>query len=152
MHPRYEDAPEGPETIWPNHLKGGGVLDPPPLCDIPSGCCFFTVPWTVTRSSLRVLRWVAAFCQPLRPVLLLVSFPRSRSPVVGVLGLCWMWRDVPFVYWGCAGCCGGRLTVFAVPTPPSSGRPPPPPRDAELLTKTLRGGTGVDLAIPRQHP
>ena len=61
---------------------------PPPLCDIPSGCCFFTGPWTVTRSSLRMLRRVAAFCRPLRPVLLLVSFPRSRSPVVGVLGLC----------------------------------------------------------------
>ena len=39
---------------------------------------------------------VAAFCRPLRPVLLLVSFLRSRSPVVGVLGLCWMWQDVPF--------------------------------------------------------
>ena len=26
---------------------------------------------------------------------------------------------------GCAGCCRGRLTVFAVPTPPSSGRPQP---------------------------
>ena len=61
---------------------------PPPLCDIPSGCCSFTGPWTVTRSSLRMLRRVAAFCRPLRPVLLLVSFPRSRSPVVGVLGLC----------------------------------------------------------------
>ena len=30
-------------------------------------------PWTVTRSSLRMLRRVAAFCQPLRPVLMLVS-------------------------------------------------------------------------------
>ena len=59
-----------------------------PLCDIPSGCCSFTGPWTVTRSSLRMLRRVAAFCRPLRPVLLLVLFPRSRSPVVGVLGLC----------------------------------------------------------------
>ena len=59
-----------------------------PLCDIPSGCCSFTGPWTVTRSSLRMLRRVAAFCRPLRPVLLLVSLPRSRSPVVGVLGLC----------------------------------------------------------------
>ena len=58
------------------------------LCDIPSGCCSFTGPWTVTRSSLRMLRRVAAFCRPLRPVLLLVSFPRSRSPVFGVLGLC----------------------------------------------------------------
>ena len=59
-----------------------------PLCDIPSGRCSFTGPWTVTRSSLRMLRRVTTFCQPLRPVLLLVSFPRSRSPVVGVLGLC----------------------------------------------------------------
>ena len=74
----------------------GHTLCPPPLCDIPSGCCSFTGPWTVTRSSLRMLRRVAVFCRPLRPVLLLVSFPRSRSPVVGVLGLCWMWRDVPF--------------------------------------------------------
>ena len=53
---------------------------PPPLCDSPSGCCFFTGPWTLTRSPLRMLRRVAAFCRPLRPVLLLVSFPRSRSP------------------------------------------------------------------------
>ena len=62
------------------------VNPPPPLCDIPSGCCSFTGPWTVTRSSLRMLRRVAAFCRPLRPVLLLVSFPRLWSPVVGVLG------------------------------------------------------------------
>ena len=67
---------------------------PPPPCDIPSRCCFFTGLWTVTRSALHMLRRVAAFCRPLRPVLLLVSLPRSRSPVVGVLGLCWMWRDV----------------------------------------------------------
>ena len=53
-----------------------------PLCDSPSGCCFFTGPWTVTRSSLRMLRRVAAFCRPLQRVLLLVSFPRLRGPVV----------------------------------------------------------------------
>ena len=74
-----------------------------PLCDIPSGFCFFTGPGTVTRSSLRMLRRVAAFCRPLRPVLLLVSFTRSRSPVVGVLGLCWMWHGVPFARR--RGCC-----------------------------------------------
>ena len=68
-----------------------------PLCDIPSGCCFFTGPWTVTRSSLRMLRRVAAFCRPLRPVLLLVSFPRSRSPVCWCVGAV---RDVA----GCAVC------------------------------------------------
>ena len=32
-----------------------------PLCDIPSGCSFFPGPWTVTSSSLRVLRQVVAF-------------------------------------------------------------------------------------------
>ena len=74
--------------------KRGTSFQLPPLCDIMSGCCSFTGPWTVTRSSLRMLRRVAAFC---RPVLLLVSFPRSRSPVVGMLRLCWMWQDVPFV-------------------------------------------------------
>ena len=69
---------------------------PNPPCAIPSGCCSFTGPWTVTRSSLRMLRRVAVFCRPLRPVLFLVSFPCLRSPVVGVLGLCWLRRDVPF--------------------------------------------------------
>ena len=71
---------------------------PPPLCDITSRCCFFTGPWTVTRSSLRMLRRVAALCPLLRPVLLLVLFPRSRSAVVGVPGLCWL-RRVLFVRW-----------------------------------------------------
>ena len=70
---------------WLAHLR---LPPPPPLCDIPSGCCSFTGPWTVTRSPLRMLRPVATFCRPLRPVLLLVSFPHSRSPVVGVPGLC----------------------------------------------------------------
>ena len=74
------------------HLKRGGMPPPLPLCDIPSGGCSFTGAWTVTRSSLRMLRRVAAFCRPLRPVLLLVSFPRSRSPAVGVPGLCWSRR------------------------------------------------------------
>ena len=64
--------------------RGGGA----PPCDIPSGCFSSTGPWTVTRSPLRMLRRVAAFCRPLRPVLPLVSFRRSRSPVVGVPGLC----------------------------------------------------------------
>ena len=58
--------------------KSSSVVTPlTPLCDIPSGCCSVTGPWTVTRSSLRMLRRVAAFCRPLQPVLRLVSFPRS---------------------------------------------------------------------------
>ena len=80
----------------PMSAHSSAAIPPPPLCAIPSGCCSFTGPWTVTRSSLRMLRRVAAFCRPLRPVLPLVSFPRSRSPVVGVPGLCGMRRDVPF--------------------------------------------------------
>ena len=72
----------------PKHVSATRSPPPPPPCDIPSGCWFFTGPWAVTRSSLRMLRRGAAFCRPLRPVLMLVSFPHSRSPVVGVLGLC----------------------------------------------------------------
>ena len=67
-------------------------MEPNPPCDSLSGCCFFTRPWTVTRSSLRMLRRVAAFCRLLRPVLLLVSFPRSRSPgwcAGAVLNVAW---------------------------------------------------------------
>ena len=75
-------------TVGDNRQIADLNSGPPPLCDIPSGCCSFTRPWTVPRSSLRMLRRVAAFRQPLWPVLLLVSFPRSRGPVVGVLGLC----------------------------------------------------------------
>ena len=63
---------------------------PAPLCDIPSGCCSFTGLWTVTRSSLRMLRRVAGFCRPLWPVLLLVSFARQWRPMIGVLRMCWL--------------------------------------------------------------
>ena len=92
-HPILDTHPLRTAVQHMAHCSGSART---PLCNIPSGCCFFTGPWTVTRSSLRMLRWVAAFCRPLRPLLLLVSFPRSRSPVVGVPGLCWMWHGVPF--------------------------------------------------------
>ena len=67
----------------------------PPLCDIPSGCCFFTGPWTVTRSSL--LHVASGCCFLLAaaagaPAGVISAFAEPR----GVLGLCWMWRDVPF--------------------------------------------------------
>ena len=42
-----------------------------------------------------MLRRAAAFGRPLRPVLLLVSSPLSRSPAVGVPGLCWLWHALP---------------------------------------------------------
>ena len=61
-----------------------------------------------------MLRRVAAFCRPLRP-LQLVSFPRSRSPVVGVLGLCWMWQDVPFARQRRPGGGGGGWGGIAAP-------------------------------------
>ena len=42
----------------------------PPLCDIPSGGCSFTGPWAVTRSSLPMLRRVAAFLPPPPPTII----------------------------------------------------------------------------------
>ena len=66
-------------------------------------------------------RRVAAFCRPLRLVLLLVSFPRSRSPVVGVPGLCWMWRDVPFArQWHPVVGVLGLCWLLQPPSPPLS--------------------------------
>ena len=41
--------PKGEGLEWPYTIGGGGGT---PVCDIPSRCCFFTGPWTVTRSSL----------------------------------------------------------------------------------------------------
>ena len=96
-HPGWVAAASAGLTWMGEHTQSDGIPAPSaPLCDVPSCCCFFTGPWTVTRSSLRMLRQVAAFCRPLRPVLLLVLCPHSRSPVVGVLGLCWMWHGVLF--------------------------------------------------------
>ena len=111
-----------PLDLSSSHQPGVYLL---PLCDIPFGCCFFMEPWTVTRSSLRMLRRVAAFCRPLRPVLLLVSFPRSRSTVVGVLGLCWMWQYVPFArqrrpvvgVWGLCWLLRGSFDCCCCPHP-----------------------------------
>ena len=59
-----------------------------------------------------MLRWVAAFCRPLRPLrplLLLVSFPRSRSPVVGVLGWCWLLRGSRLRHASNNAYAGGKL-------------------------------------------
>ena len=99
-------APPGPAP-----LKRSPAPPPPPRVTFRRVVVFFTGPWTVTRSPLRMLRRVAAFWRPLRPVLLLVSFPHSRSRVAGVPGLCWMWRDVPFA---------------------RQRRPPPPPKGDPL--------------------
>ena len=98
----------------------------PPLCDIPSGRCFLTGPWTVTRSSLRMLRRVAAFCRPLRPVFLLASFSYWRGPGAGVLGLCWLlWGSflglhcpLPSAFWSSTTC----LAVFPWACGPSGCR------------------------------
>ena len=70
FHPFPSLASSLPGWAWGEQFKWriprqgpppGHPPPPPPLCDIPSNCCFFTGPWTVTRSSLRMLRRVAAF-------------------------------------------------------------------------------------------
>ena len=136
-------------------------LRTPPLCDIPSGCCSFTGPWTVTRSSLRMLRRVATFCRPLRPVLLLVSFPRSRSPVVGMLGLCWL---LPGSF-DCFGCprasvhrpsiaclavflCGPGAFLPRAPTPPRAPRTDATPAARVRPTD----GRSAPAALPPSPP
>ena len=116
-----------------------------------------------------MLRRVAAFCRPLRPVLPLVLFPRSQSPVVGVLGLCWMWRDGPFarqqrpvvgilrlcwLLWGSFDCfCCPRASVLR----PSRYPPPPVPSEEQKSSKhTVRTGVfagrldtrDVDVGFP----
>ena len=109
-----------------------------PPCDVLSGCCFFTGPWTVRRPSLRVLRRVAAFCRPLRPVFLLVSFARSRG--VGVLGLCWLLR-VSFL--------GLRCPL------PSALWPSPPPRMESrgvLVTSQAHVSTTKASSVVPQAP
>ena len=77
-----------------------------------------------------MLRRVAAFCRPLRPVLPLVSFPRSRGPVGGVPGLCWMWRDVPFVRSWCPVVDPSPSTLLAHRVPVYLTPYPPPPSHA----------------------
>ena len=63
---------------WTRASHSSSQATPPPLCDIPSGRCFFG---QYPRLSLRVLRRVAAFWRPLRPVFLLASFAcRFRAP------------------------------------------------------------------------
>ena len=87
-----------------------------------------------------MLRRVAAFCWPLWPVLLRVSFPRSRSPVVGVPGLCWMWHGVPFArqwrpvvsVWRLCWLLAGSFDCFCCPRasvhrPSITPLPPPHP-------------------------
>ena len=126
-----------------------------PLCDIPSGCCSFTGPWTVTRSSLRMLRRVAAFCRPLRPVLLPVSFPRSRSPVVGVLGLCWLWHYGLFARQRrpVVGVLGVVLVVAVVaPRPPRHGDPCTPHPQTWSCAGGKPGTAGVETRPRPEGP
>ena len=55
-HPHFPFA-----QLSPNAVCIIILTPPPPLRDILSGCCFFIGPWTVTRSSLRLLCWAAVF-------------------------------------------------------------------------------------------
>ena len=135
---------------------------PPPPCDIPSGCCSFTGPWTVTRSSLRMLCRVAAFCRPLRPVLPLVSFPRPpRCPTPP--------RVVPAVHtlrpttpW--VARVHGALLAAPPPPPPTTSsaalwsctvapRPPPPaPSGAQGKCPLQAAGVGPPCVAGQPSP
>ena len=94
----------------------------------------FTGPWTVTRSSLRMLRRVAAVlsvaagCAPAGVVCAFAEPSGWCAGAVLVVAGCTVCGSAAPSSWrigGCGGCCGSRLTVFAVHTRPSSGRPQP---------------------------
>ena len=111
----------GPKKVFPLELP------PPPPCDIPSGCCSFTGPWTVTRSSLRMLRRVAAFCQPgLCWMWHGVPFACQRRPVVSLLRLCWLLRG-SFDCFCCPHTSVLRPSTTCLSVFPCTGNPPPPP-------------------------
>ena len=106
-----------------------------------------------------MLRQVASFCRPLRPVLLLVLFTRSRSPVVGVPGLCWMWHGVPVArQWrpvvGVLRLTRKELKFLLRPAPP------PPPRQllhteataASISNAAWRWGRGWGASSARLVP
>ena len=82
-----------------------GPRPPPPLCDISSGCGFFTGPFFHSCSAVGRFFLTTAAAGVLCGVVSAVAGP-SR------------WRTG-----GCAGCCGGRFTVFAAHSPSRSGRP-----------------------------
>ena len=106
---------------------------PRPLCDIPSGCCFFTGPWTVTRSSLRMLRrhCVLSAAAAGAPAGVVSAFAEPSGWCAGAVmdvagcAVCASAAPSSWRIGGCVGCCGGRLTALAVHTPPSSGRRQP---------------------------
>ena len=67
---------------------------------------------------------------------------------VGRCGRCSCWCRFrvrgaqSLVCWGCAGCCGGRLTALAAHAPPPSGRPPPAsPRSVCVRSTPTWGAT-----------
>ena len=70
------------------------------------------------QCSLRMLRRVAASCRPLRPLLLLVSFRRSRSPVER---------------------SRSPLHAGGITTAPSNPAPPPPPRSLTIQKGDISG-------------
>ena len=109
-----------------------------PLCDIPSGCCFFTGPWTVTRSSLRLLHRVAVFCV-LQPMFLVVSFPYERSPVFGKLGV--------------ALVVAGVVLRFLLPTPLHTRVVPCMPRRVSVCVRpNCSTPPRVVLVVPHLPP
>ena len=138
-----------PPTVPLARHKGGLLRENPPSAAPPSPTCGPTaITHAGPRRQLPGSRRAAASCRPLRPVLLLVSFPRSQSPVVGVLGLCWMWRDVPFAR--------QRRSIVGVPGL-CWWHPPPhthtPSSGAEGLKGALgRGGGGGSKLHDQQAP
>ena len=117
------------------HAKEGATPPPPPPpCDIPSGCCSFTGALDshpFFPSHVASGRCVLSAAAAGAPAGVVSAFAEPSGwcagAVLNVAGcaVCVSTASSSWCTGGCAGCCGGRLTVFAVHTPPSAGRPQP---------------------------
>ena len=110
---------------------------PPSLCDIPSGCCFFTGLWTVT----------------LLPFTCCVGSLRYG----GRCGLCSSWFCFRvhgaqwLVYQGCAGCGGRHLCVSAPPPVPPPQKPVNNWKGSKgVLVMVCGGGGGRYMKLSEQ--
>ena len=106
---------------------------PDPLCDITSGCCFFTGaldshPFFPSPVVSGRCIWSAAAASAPAGVVSAFGDPRrwcAGAVLVAAGAICALAVPSSWHTGGCAGCCGGRLTIFAAHAPLPCGRPPP---------------------------
>ena len=121
-----------------------------PLCDSPSGGCFFTGPWTVTRSSLRIAasgRCVLSAAAAGAPAGVVSAFAEPSGWCAGAVldvagAICALAAPNS---WRIGVVLVGRLTVFAPPPPPrpsTVARSPNPAPSTSTITSADKNQHG----------